>query len=134
MIEPDPEDVFMLCYTSGTTGDPKGVKLTHKALCICCQNNSFAVGDKPVNKDDVYFSYLPLAHVMEQGMMALTCLFGMSYGFYSGDVLKLMNDIALLKPTVFAAVPRIYNRIYDKITAGMKNATGFKGFLAQTAL
>jgi len=67
-------------------------------------------------------------------MMALTCIFGMQYGFYSGDVLKLMNDIALLRPTVFAAVPRIYNRIFDKISAGMKNATGFKGWLATTAL
>lgn len=45
-----------------------------------------------------------------------------------------MNDIALLKPTIFAAVPRIYNRIFDKISAGMKNAPGFKGYLAQTAL
>lgn len=65
VIEPQPEDVFMLCYTSGTTGDPKGVKLTHKSFCICCQNNSFAVGDSPIDKDDVLFSYLPLAHVME---------------------------------------------------------------------
>jgi long-chain acyl-CoA synthetase len=63
-------------------------------------------------------------------MMALTCLFGTKYGFYSGDVLKLMNDIALLKPTIFAAVPRIYNRIFDKISAGMKNAPGLKGYLA----
>jgi len=67
-------------------------------------------------------------------MMGVVAIFGMSYGFYSGDVLKLMDDIANLRPTIFVAVPRIYNRIYDKIKGKMDQATGFKGWLANTAL
>lgn len=63
--EPTPDDVFMLSYTSGTTGDPKGVKLTHGMLvnAICAAN--LRNGALPFNEADSYISYLPAAHSFE---------------------------------------------------------------------
>ena len=67
MPEVGPEDVYMLSYTSGTTGDPKGVMLTHKAV-ICgtyAANKRLEVGSYPLGDKDCHISYLPLAHVFE---------------------------------------------------------------------
>jgi len=60
-------DVFMLSYTSGTTGDPKGVMLTHKTVIsgTFAANKRIGVGSKSLDDDDVHISYLPLAHVFE---------------------------------------------------------------------
>lgn len=71
---------------------------------------------------------MPLAHIFERIVQCLLTYLGGRVGFYQGDTLKLMDDLGELKPTVFASVPRLYNRIYDKILAGVKQ----KGGLAQT--
>jgi len=68
--EVGPEDIFMLSYTSGTTGDPKGVMLTHKAIMIgaAACNIRLQVGkeaNRPLDENDIHMSYLPLAHVFE---------------------------------------------------------------------
>lgn len=75
-------------------------------------------------------SYLPLAHSFEQ-VLFVTCLVcGTKIGFFGGDVLKLTDDCQALKPTLFPSVPRIYNRIYDKIRAKLAELTGMKSFMA----
>lgn len=61
------------------------------------------------------------------------CL-GMQYGFYSGDVLKISDDIGVLRPTIFSSVPRLFNKIYDRMTAGVKEAGGKKQDLFYKAL
>jgi len=61
-------------------------------------------------------------------------MYGMKCGFYSGDVTKLTEDMAILKPTFFPSVPRLFNRIHGQIYNGISNASGVKGWLAQTAL
>ena len=58
----------------------------------------------------------------------------MSCGFFGGNVLKLTEDIGILKPTFFASVPRLFNKFYDKINAKLNEATGPKGWLVQKAL
>ena len=59
---------------------------------------------------------------------------GVKCGFFSGDVTKLIEDCGILKPTFFPSVPRLYNKIHGKISDGINNATGMKGWLAKTAL
>ena len=59
------DDVYMLSYTSGTTGDPKGVKLRHKMVLQCAQSTNEKLGDTKLNHDDIYISYLPAAHSFE---------------------------------------------------------------------
>ena len=115
--EPTQDDTFLISYTSGTTGDPKGVKLSHKNMIgtnfAGCVRLSHSV--EPPCEDDCLISYLPLAHVFEQGMVSTMTLYGAKIGFFSGNVLKLTEDMQVLKPTVFPSVPRLYNRIYGRI-------------------
>lgn len=116
--EPTTDSVFMLCYTSGTTGDPKAVELTHKNILSAA---AAAFRDQPgIDENSSYISYLPLAHSLEQALFCVGVYTGSKYGFYSGDPLKLIDDLQVLKPTIFISVPRLYNRIYDKIKAGVK--------------
>lgn len=82
----------MFSYTSGTTGDPKGVKLSHKMIL----GSAYAVNNrlaKPFDSEDCYISYLPAAHSFEAVLSAISAYSGMKMGFYSGDVLKITEDM-----------------------------------------
>ena len=63
---------------------------------------------------DVHISYLPLAHIYERINVVNATHGGAAIWFYSGDVQRLLDDIMVLRPTVFCSVPRLWNRIYDK--------------------
>jgi len=68
-------------------------------------------------------------------LLASAGMIGYQYGFFGGDILKLIpRDIPLLKPTIFCSVPRLFNRIFDKLSSGFKEAGGCKGYLASMAL
>ncbi|KAJ1546352.1 Long chain acyl-CoA synthetase 7 peroxisomal, partial [Cladochytrium tenue] len=112
---PKPDSIICLSYTSGTTGTPKGVMLTHRNF-LSVIRALFEMGQTPV-PGDMHISYLPLAHVFER----LVCLawlgFGVSIGFSRGNVKYLMEDVAMLRPTVFTSVPRLLNRVADAIQA-----------------
>ncbi|XP_058226133.1 long chain acyl-CoA synthetase 7, peroxisomal [Rhododendron vialii] len=121
---PKPEDVATICYTSGTTGTPKGVVLTHGNLIASAAGMSLSI---KFNSEDIYISYLPLAHIYERANQVLSLYYGVAVGFYQGDNLKLMDDLAALRPTLFCSVPRLYNRIY----AGIINAVKSSGALRE---
>ncbi|KAE8010201.1 hypothetical protein FH972_006591 [Carpinus fangiana] len=121
---PKPEDIATICYTSGTTGTPKGVVLTHGNLISCAAGFSRAIKFNPA---DIYMSYLPLAHIYERTNQVVSVYYGVAIGFYQGDNLKLMDDLAALRPTIFCSVPRLYNRIYSGIT----NAVMASGMLKE---
>ncbi|KAL7748414.1 medium-chain fatty acid-CoA ligase faa2 [Sorochytrium milnesiophthora] len=131
-----PNDVATVCYTSGTTGLPKGVILTHRNILAA----SYAVQTAALNdrftrlsSDDVHISYLPLAHVFERIIQQFVVMHGASIGFYQGDTAKLLDDVAVLRPTVFVSVPRLFNRIFDKVSAGVKAKGGVAEYLFRTA-
>lgn len=83
---------------------------------------------------DVYCSYLPLPHVLERIFTSTQMYVGGSIGFYSGNTLKLKDDLAVLKPTVFASVPRMFNKFYDAIKGNISKLTGLKARLANKGL
>ncbi|EPS66319.1 hypothetical protein M569_08457, partial [Genlisea aurea] len=127
---PKPEDVATVCYTSGTTGTPKGVVLSHENLIASVAGMVVKLEFYPT---DVYLSYLPLAHIYERSFQILTAYCGVAIGFYQGDTMKLMDDIASLRPTIFASVPRIYNRIYDGIISAVRSSGVLKERLFNVA-
>lgn len=121
-----------ISYTSGTTGDPKGVMLSH--LNITSVIGAMQASEVKFYPDDVHLSYLPLAHVFERILSYASLMAGVSIGYYSGDVLKLKADLASLKPTIFGSVPRLYNRFYDLMKAQFESFTGAKAALVNTAI
>lgn len=126
----EPDLIFTISYTSGTTGNPKGVIMTHGN--VLAQMASVSEVFCPV-PDDIHISYLPLAHVYERCVSNIMIMFGARIGYYSGDVLKLKEDLAILKPTILACVPRLLSRFYDLINANLKNLTGIKAKLMKKA-
>nr|AIN39625.1 long-chain acyl-CoA synthetase 7 [Camellia oleifera] len=127
---PKPDDVATICYTSGTTGTPKGAVLSHENLITNVAGASLSVKFCP---SDIYISYLPLAHIYERANQVTMAHFGVAVGFYQGDNLKLMDDMAALRPTLFCSVPRLYNRIYAGITNAVKTSGGLKERLFNVA-
>ena len=89
---------------------------------------------QPITKEDCYLSYLPLAHVLEHFVVHILMFRGARIGFYRGDTLKLMNDVQDLHPTLFVGVPRIFNRIYDKVNATIREKGGLSATLFNYAL
>lgn len=91
-------------------------------------------GEEPFGPTDTYISYLPAAHSFEQASFGLSLASGMRCGFFGGNVLKLTEDMGILKPTFFPSVPRLFNRIYGKIQDKFKEAIGVRGMLVNQAL
>jgi len=131
-IPPKPTDLATICYTSGTTGDPKGVMLSHRALLADISSAvKHGIDLKP---EDVHISYLPLAHMMERIVSNGLLFYGASIGFFRGDIPKLFDDISELKPTLFVSVPRLFNRVFDKVITNVNQTGGFKKTLFEHAL
>lgn len=125
-----PDAMCSICYTSGTTGVPKGAMLSHAGMVASAAGSLYGAELYP---GDVYLSYLPLAHIYERmNLQALTHR-GAAVGFYQGDVMKLMEDLEELRPTVFASVPRLYNRIYDRILGTVKASGGIREYIFNVA-
>eukprot|EP00347_Sterkiella_histriomuscorum_P005970 403354567 len=112
---PKPDSIYIICYTSGTTGDPKGVMLTHGSF-ISCLHLSDWVGVQQ-DETDVHLSYLPYGHTFEQ------C-----------DPLKLLDDLRVLRPTIFLTVPRILNRVYSKVQESVQAKGGISEWLFNKAV
>jgi long-chain acyl-CoA synthetase len=125
------KDVFTFCYTSGTTGDPKGALLTHENLisAIAGVTNVF-----PLETSDRHLSYLPLAHIFERVIMCQIYIQGASIAFFRGDPLLLIEDMQACRPTILPAAPRVLNKIYDKIQVGIASAGGMKKKLFDAAV
>jgi len=112
--EVEPSSCHTINYTSGTTGDPKGTILTHEnfvsqvAATMEYSHVQFLISD-------IHFSYLPLAHVYERAFIYVMTNSGCKIAFSSGDLTRLKDDLALAKPSVLIAVPRVIYRIQGGI-------------------
>ena len=131
---PNPDDVAFFCYTSGTTGDPKGALITHQNVMSSIAGLWAAAPELQMHTNDRHLSYLPLAHIFEHVVITQVFLAGASAAFFRGDPLWLMEDLQACRPTVLPVAPRVLNRMYDKIYAGMAAAGGWKEKLFHAAV
>ncbi len=111
-IHPDPEVVAGFVYTSGTTGQPKGVMLTHRNLAT---NVAAATSVFPLAADDCSVSFLPWAHVYGQVVELHIFLSLGAATAFNDDVARLIDDLGEVHPTILVAVPRIFNRMHAAI-------------------
>ncbi|MDC1451803.1 long-chain fatty acid--CoA ligase [Vicingaceae bacterium] len=124
------DDLATLIYTSGTTGRPKGVMLTHKNLV----SNSLASRKRlPLVSDSKSLSFLPLCHVYERMISYLYFYTGTSI-YYAESLETIGDNLREVKPDVFTAVPRLLEKVYDKIVAKGTELTGIKRALFFWAL
>ncbi|ODM95370.1 Long-chain-fatty-acid--CoA ligase 1 [Orchesella cincta] len=130
---PTPDDICTVCYTSGTTGNPKGVMLSHENVIACVSAVLLQLGEHRPNRSDVMISFLPLAHMLERCCQVAMYMQGGSVGFFRGDIRELMDDMKVLKPTLTPAVPRLLNRIHDKVM-GTVNGSTLKRMLLRMAM
>ena len=125
------DDIYMLNYTSGTTGDSKGVKVTHWGIL----SSAFVFMETyGFTENDVIIDYLPAPHVFDQFMFVAIMIGGGCQGYYQGNPLKLMEDCSVLQPTLFPSVPRLYNKIYGALQARFDALTGCKRWLLNRGL
>jgi long-chain acyl-CoA synthetase len=117
-----PDDLLTLIYTSGTTGAPKGVMLSHDNLLSNCHSAARYV---PVGKDDKALSFLPLCHIFERMVTYLYMIHGVSI-YYAESMETIADNLREVHPSIFTTVPRLLEKVYDKIVAKGHEQTGIK--------
>lgn len=128
---PAPDDLAGLIYTSGTTGNPKGVRLSHANLAsnVSAMHEVF-----PMSPEDRSLSFLPWAHSFGQ-TVELHGLFSMGASMgIAESVDKIIDNLAEVKPTLLFSVPRIFNRIYDRLHKQMAEAPALRRRIFETAV
>lgn len=123
-------DLATLIYTSGTTGVPKGVMLSHKNLV---SNAVSCIERLPVDNNGTSLSFLPLCHVYERMLVYLYMVTGVSI-YFAESMETIGDNLREVKPDVFTAVPRLLEKVFDKIVAKGAELSGIKKMLFFWAL
>lgn len=113
----DGHQLASIVYTSGTTGRPKGVMLSHQNMLSVAHG---AIGMLDVYQQDVFLSFLPLSHTLERTAGYYLPIMSGSTVVYARSVAQLADDLMRVKPTVLIAVPRIFERVYGRIEEGLE--------------
>ncbi|NNE46117.1 MAG: long-chain fatty acid--CoA ligase [Rhodothermales bacterium] len=125
------EDLGSLVYTSGTTGPPKAVMLSHGNLVETAHMGAQAIESQD---GDRALSYLPLAHVAERGVSLLGPITAGYAVYFCSDLENLPRYMRNVRPTIFVGVPRLWEKMYEVIRSGLNDARGLRPRLARWAL
>ncbi len=108
----DPHTLATIVYTSGTTGRPRGVMLSHANILSDIQA---VVRHVQIDPDDLFLSFLPLSHAFERTAGCYLPMLTGSCVAYAREISTLVEDLAIVRPTILVSVPRIYERIYGRL-------------------
>jgi long-chain acyl-CoA synthetase len=124
------DDLATIIYTSGTTGEPKGVMLTHDNFISNILSISSAL---PISHEDTALSVLPLSHIFERTVFYVFCYTGVSV-YYSASFDQVGEHLRDVRPTIMTAVPRLFEKVYQRIIKKGMSAGGWKSKLFAWAL
>lgn len=119
------DDLATIVYTSGTVGRPKGVMLSHRNILW---NAAACLDIVPIFSDDLFLSFLPLSHMLERTVGYILPMMAGARVVYARSIPHLADDLLSQRPTVLISVPRIYERIYDRIFSQLED----KSFLQRS--
>ena len=117
------EDLATIIYTSGTTGRPKGVMLSHKNIVSNVLDSASRIPFEAGKSRAL--SFLPICHIFERMILYLYQYYGVSI-YFGESIDKISDNLKEVKPTVITAVPRLFEKVYDKIYAKGTELTGIK--------
>lgn len=130
--ESQPSEIASIIYTSGTTGEPKGAVITHYAFVIMLKNVKNTLKTN-VSESDRTLTFLPLSHVLGRCDSMLNFVFGLEC-VYAESLEKVVDNLAIAKPTILLAVPRIFEKVYTKVLENIQNEGKLKKVIFQWAL
>ena len=122
-----------IIYTSGTSGNPKGVVLSHGGILSNCEGAVELLEPLIKIKDPIFLTWLPLSHSYEHTVQFIQIIVGAKV-FYAESLEKLISNMGVAKPTIMTAVPRFYQNLFTKININFENQTGLKKKLINTTL
>lgn len=125
-----PDEPATIVYTSGTTGPPKGVILSHRNILW---NTEAVLQVVPCYPTDTFLSFLPLSHTFERTVGYYAPMMGGGSVAYVRSIKELSEDLQTIRPTVIVSVPRIYEKIYSKIHQQIEQKPAFAQKLLQMA-
>jgi len=117
-----------IIYTSGTSGNPKGVILSHGGILANCEGAHDLLKPLVNKRDPVFLTWLPLSHSYEHAVQFIQILLGAKV-FYAESLEKLLSNMSIAKPTIMTAVPRFYQNLYNKISVNLNKQSGLKKVL-----
>jgi long-chain acyl-CoA synthetase len=127
----DAHDLATLIYTSGTTGKPKGVMLTHENISSNVYASFTGIAILKHQEEQV-ITFLPLTHIFARMLQFASVAWGQSIYFSNPD--QVVAHLAEVKPTMFASVPRVLEKVYDKVLLGVRESEGLKKKIGTWAL
>ena len=127
----DPDSLATIVYTSGTTGRPKGVMLSHKNILW---NAEAILKVIPCYTSDILLSFLPLSHTFERTVGYYTPMMAGSSVTYTRSIEDMGEDLRTIRPTIIISVPRIFEKIYAKVRKQLQKKSGFARWLFQLTL
>ncbi|MEQ8387328.1 MAG: long-chain fatty acid--CoA ligase [Alphaproteobacteria bacterium] len=127
----EPDDLATIVYTSGTTGAPKGVMLSHRNIL---ENAWAGLQSISIYPDDVLISFLPLSHTFERTVGYYTPIMSGSLVAYTRSIPDLAEDLTIIRPTAMISVPRIFERVHERIMAQLDEGPGFRKWLFNRAV
>ncbi len=122
-----------IIYTSGTSGNPKGVVLSHGGILSNCEGAVELLKKLTVKKDPVFLTWLPLSHSYEHTVQFIQIIIGAKV-FYAESLEKLISNMGVAKPTIMTAVPRFYQNLFTKINMSFEKQSGLKRKLINQTL